>query len=171
MTVAIENEYGRFEADTEKEALALAREGARKARAEAKQREHLRNVARGAAGVKGFYILGHYLDGTMPPAWRFYPPHHPWAKSLYRNVPHEYGGRFRTTEFTTEGGTAKVDHYGYDLVGAVCGGAGYTIAYFLRDLTTSEVHCFALAVHEGEWASVSVTKIQPGDFPQAKEND
>lgn len=118
------------------------------------------------AYAKAFNILERKVRGeTFPSAWRLYKPYDKWT------VCHPVDGERYETVFTVESEETcrlKVKHYGQTLIGAVCGGAGYTLCVFFQDTCDGETltKCFALGVHGQSYRLVEVPGIVMGDFPR-----
>lgn len=165
--VSITNDYGIFTGETEADALKAARKGKREAAKRAERRNALAAQAALIATEKGFRMLARVAKGEpFPSGWRFYAAGARWADNLFQSGKDwDTHGHHIATEFVTENDTrVTVTHYGMEMVGAVCGGAGFTMCYFLRDGTTGAVECWALASVEGVWYAVPVPSISPEQF-------
>ena len=170
--VTMETEYGTFTGETEAAALKAARKGKREAAKRDAETAKLREVAYTLAAQKGFRLLCRLLEhgGAMPGGWRIYRPGDKWADSLFATGDDtDLDGYPRGTAFVVESpgeGVSRVlvGHYGHEMLGAVCGGAGFTLCYFLRDRTTGEVECRALGCHMGVAATERVPGVTPEHF-------
>lgn len=169
--LTITTDYGTFTGETEAEAIKAARKAKREAAKRDAEQAKLREVAYTRAAEKGFRILCRVLEhGKMPRAWRLYRPGDKWAENLFaRSVETDFHGFPTGTAFVVESpgegqSRVMVGHYGCEMVGAVCGGAGFTLCYFLRDRTTGEVECRALGCHMGVYATERVPTVTPEMF-------
>ena len=125
--IVIETENGRFEGETEREALRLAR----KARRESAKREHLAAIARkrayDRARCEGFNILARKLSGQgFPRGWRFIPAGDPHCPTIERR-----GESLRRIVIETEDGRGELEFYKIEILGIVENGAGWAMGVFV----------------------------------------
>lgn len=142
---AIENDLGRFEAGTEKEAKRLLRA----AQAKAKKREAALDVIRKQSQLdacyNGFRLLNYHAQGDCPPAWIYYAEGENYFRSLVRKSTHDYPERVYFV--STPHGSAEVRFWGDDIVGCVIDGGGWPIALMIRDTysNTDALYAFGAA--------------------------
>lgn len=168
MTIAIEVDGVKVEAETEKEARReLRRILQAKAKEDAKRSARYQR-ARERAESAAYRILSRKLSGEdFPRSWRFYAPDHKWADHIFRpsKAKCEAYGRLCAHDLNTEGGWLTWQHWGYEMIGAVCTGAGFCWLIFLRDRDAPHtVTCYAVG-HEGDTLSLAdCPSITPEDF-------
>lgn len=139
---AIENELGRFEADTEREAKKLLRAAQVKARKQEAQLSALRKQARLAACYEGFRVMSQHAQGNeCPRAWIYYTSGESYYASLIKRVDDRFGAE-RKYKISTEYGAVDLDLWGVDIAGCVISGCGWVIALVLQDGRETQLHAF-----------------------------
>lgn len=144
--ITIETEHGRFEADTEKDALRQVRAAKRAAAKQAKVDEQNRQTAYERAAVNGYAILSRLLDqGHAPRGWRYcelgsrFCMHTTEKFTAFDKMYHE-------VRYETEWGNVTAEHWGHRLVGTVWNGAGFCICAFFQDIDHMDWEPTAIAV-------------------------
>lgn len=122
-------------------------------------------VAYRDAESKAYRILSWKLKGSesFPKAWRLYRPQDEWAKHMFRPVANDYG-RNCVHSVTFEDGDQEMNHYGSELMGVVCGGAGWAMACVLRDTTTNVQTVYAIAGHGTRIGFAECPGVTAADF-------
>jgi hypothetical protein len=163
--VVVEVDGVRVECADEKAARKAVRDGVRKAKAAAAENSRLHAEARKAAEGKAYRLLCRKAEGeAFPCGWRLYQPGDEWAKHLYVAEPVEYGQGWKH-RIHFEDGWAVYDHYGYDLLGVVCGGAGYAMACVIRDRSAPHTEfVYAIGAAGGVLAVADCPGVVAGDF-------
>lgn len=101
-----------------------------------------RDIARGRAEQAGYKVFRMFAQNVEAHrAYRLYTPGQKWAEHLFKPMPQEYSHVHQHMVNTENlGGIwVKVEHYGQDLVGAVCNGACYCMVLFLQDRSNRSV--------------------------------
>lgn len=160
--IAIENDLGRFEAETEKEALALARKAKRAAEAKAKIDSANYELASLRAQANGYRIMERFATGPCPNGWRIKSPESSYVK-LDRRV-NLAGECYHISTYDGEHGRAIGDHYGYRVEGIVWNGSGFDIAVFLRSISTGQLEAYAIGIQGESLALVGLPNITPEMF-------
>ena len=125
---AIENELGRFVADTEKDAKKQLRAAQRKHKIEQAKLQAIRETARTVAYKHGYTIYSRFLSGqSCPLAWLLYRGQDSYGFKVFRMYPHETEGY--TVDFDTPDGRAKINYWRAPKLSAVIiDGGGYAKA-------------------------------------------
>jgi len=163
---AIETELGRFEGETEKAAKKALRKAEKANRAEQKRRSDLSNVAMMRARANGFRILSFVLTKeTMPNGWMFHAPSEPHLPiKVGAALRHGISRAYPSVTFEGEHGKAEAEFYGFEFIGVVLNGAGYPIAFFLRDMTTNAIDAYAVGIEQDVVAWDALPTITPEHF-------
>jgi hypothetical protein len=145
-------DHGTFQADTEKECLAMARKAKREAqKAEAQQHadyEQARLYADSAA--YRVYRAIHRESESFPRAWELARPDSRWFPSCE----HDYSSGKVSITLDTEHGRAIVDSYCWEPVGVVFNVAGWAMLLFVEDKCSKEhpISAYAVGVRNGVYA-------------------
>lgn len=171
--VAIETEHGRFEAETEKEALKAARAAKRVAAAQQKQREADYKVAVLRAEANGYRILSRVATGNVPRGWIYYRPTDRYS-AVQVTVKVDCMGEhaYHEATYETDGGRLTVAHHGYTVDGVVADGAGFVMAVFLRENRRAEENSlcpvapegYAIGVEGESWCLRELPGVRPETF-------
>jgi len=159
-----------IEVQDEKQARKEIAKALRQERKEAKRRSEAYALAMVKARSEAYRVLQRKVTGEeFPRAWVFHPAGHKWFTSLAKPVAPEFGTRTNDHVLTKEDGDAPLSHFGFDLVGAVCGGAGFCLVVFLRDRDGDrKTYCHAVGMHDGQVALAECPNVTPEDFRQAQ---
>lgn len=148
---AIENELGRFEAETEKEAkylLSVARKEEAKKR---KQRDADADIAMLRAKDNWYRVISRKIAGEdCPRGWRLLKAGQSYSPATVKFRDSFSYGRVPMVTWYGDHGTAESDHYGYAYLGCVSNGAGFPMAVFLEDMSDGDlrgnVTCLAIGI-------------------------
>jgi hypothetical protein len=175
----ITTELGEFEGETEKEARTALRKAQRLDKANRAEQSIRRDVAYRKAKADGYDVLRCLVEkltgvdtgnAHFPRSWTFYGVGAKWSENLFRPTDkRDYDGHVKVTRFSLEGGDAEIDHYGWDVVGAVCRGNGYVLCLFLMERSTGDVQGFTAALEGDQWVTLPVPGITPQHFRQSTE--
>lgn len=170
---AVEVNGVRLEAATEKEAKRLMSKAVKQAKKEEADRDRKYAVATMKARAAAWRVLERKASGEeMPRGWRYYTPADDWSKWLFQ--PHagerDCRNQLKMHTLCAEDGNVVLDHYGNDLLGACCNGAGHCWLIFLQDYDCREQPpmCFAIGVEGDMVALAECPGVKITDF-QAKE--
>lgn len=145
--VTLTTEHGEFSAETEAEAVKLARKAKREAAKEEKRQEAARTTALQRAKTAGFRVYDRFLeDKPMPPAWIIHKAGNRFFPAQRYEAPYTY------TRIDTEDGRGEIRLYdrGYSIVASVDNGAGFTMLLFVKDCdTTDPPRAYAVGVCDG----------------------
>lgn len=165
---AIENELGRFEADSEKEAKKLLRRAQAQEREKQKKYNAYYEIARLRAESIGFKLLIKCGGLEMPRGWYFHTPDEKYSPFNYRLCTDTFSHKPRIT-WHTEQGNIETTHYGMRFIGAVSNGAGFPIcAFFCEDSRPDSLECLALGFQGEAVAFIPVPGITPELFNSRK---
>ena len=163
--VVIENEVGRFEGETEKEALKLARAAKRKQRSEDRKRQKSYEVARKRSQEFGFEVLVCMGDREgVPSGWRLYQPSDNRFPDSRREDSHRFY-RLRQHKSDYETGEWKVYQglrHSDKVIGVMeRGGTGHAVAWLE---TSGEVEAFTVGINDGVVALSRLPKVYANDL-------
>lgn len=132
--VTLTNKHGTFEAETEKQAIALARKAKRDAEKEEKRRGDAYDRAHDKAAIRGYYLLDHAwrarsAGARMGRAWVLIDPTYGGHGVTVRERS-TFFGAMRGHIATYEG--VEFDHIGMHVVDVLADGCGWVIAVILR---------------------------------------
>ncbi len=166
MTYAIETDLGRFEGDNEKD----AKRKLRKATAEQRKKdaaEHAKyNRAMDQAHRNAYAVYEYKGRGKkMPRGWRILPV----TKDSYscRLIEGVNECKQRKYRIETDKGNGFVSPYD-DITHYLENGAGFCMAVVIEK---QDCELFAVGIHEGRVAWVSLPGIKAAEFSQPKEGD
>ncbi len=171
MTITIEVNGTRVEAETEKD----ARKALRKAMAAEKkanaERDARYKLARLRAESAAYRVLERKaIDKEFLKAWEYMGHGAKWAHSLFRMVDGS-NGRSHMINAHDANDWVLYDHYGYTIIGAVCNGAGFCWLVFIGDNAYPENPpvCMAVGADGDTLALADCPGIQIEDFHNSKE--
>lgn len=170
--VTVEVDGVRVECIDAKDAAKCVREASRKAKKAHAEAMAFGDEARGVAVGKAYRILHCKATGRpFPGAWRLYEPHHKWAENMFRPLPTEFGyDHAWRHEIQCEAGWTEFHHYGSELVGVVCGGAGWAMAVVLRERHEPHaVTVLAVGASGGQISLADCPGVVAGDFSSGSE--
>ena len=129
--VTLTNKHGTFEAETEKQAIALARKAKRDAEREEKRRGEAYDRAYEKAAIRGYYLLDHAWRARskgerLGRAWVLVDPTYGGHGVTVRERDSFFGGHIATYE------GVEFDHIGMHVVDVLADGCGWAIAVILR---------------------------------------
>lgn len=121
------------------------------------------------AQAAAYRVLARKASGEeFPDAWRLYVPGHKWAHHLFRPVAGESWERKHALNTPDSDYWVDYDHYGYDLVGGVCNGAGYCWLVVMRDRNAPHAETvLSIGVHDGTLALEVCPGVSAADFQQS----
>lgn len=158
------------EAETEKEARKELRKLVKAQEAERVKESERYHHAKQKAESGAYRVLSRFMSGDeFPRGWTFYAPSDDWARHLFNPLRNDTGGRLRAHKLNTQYGELTLDHYGNDLMGAVCNGSGFCWIVFLRDTNNGATACYAVGGHEGHLALAECPSIKPEQFRNSKQ--
>lgn len=170
--VTVEVDGVRVECIDAKDAAKCVREASRKAKKAHAEAMAFGDQARTQAECKAYRILHRKASGmAFPSAWRLYRPGQKWAENMFRILPVEYGyDHVWRHQLSCESGWTEFQHYGEELFGVVCGGAGWAMAVVLRDRTQPrEVRVLAVGACGGQLSLADCPGVVAGDFSSGSE--
>lgn len=166
--ITLTTEHGTFKADTQREALKIARAAKRRAARQDRIDQQHRDEARRNAFQSGYTVLSRHLDkGDGPSGWRIYTPGQSWFPPRKREDCH------LVYRVDTQWGPAHVKLYqpllrpGTTMVGALLNGAGYFLAIWIQD--GAEVTGYAVGVHEDQYALERLPNIPMDAFTAGRD--
>lgn len=142
----IENELGRFEADTERAAKALLRKAVKASQAKHAVDSENNDLARLRAQAVGYRILSRKAnEGFACRGWSFHGRDDasfkaPVMRSSYDGVISE------DMTYETEHGKATISHYRQQVLGIIENGSGWTMATILKSHDGGKVTVFAIGI-------------------------
>lgn len=147
----LETEHGRFEADTERELLRMARKAKREAERTEKLRKEWRDKAKQCAYANGFQVYDRFVDEKeFPPGWMCRKPGNRYFPPQRKD---EFGINTLTRVEGDHGiGWLELYDRSWRLVATVENGAGMTMLAFVEDTDTGAVRAHAVGVHEDQVA-------------------
>ena len=157
--VTLTTDYGEFQAETEREALALAR----KAKAAADKAEHQR-AADSAAADNAARRTAYHI---------YYAKHSPQCnKPTWMNLKKDYAPKiqvdddFWAIDLETADGNATVRFWrsSWNVVGVLWDAGGSQCAVAIRDTSNGKVTVYAVGVHNGVSETVMCPGIAMDDF-------
>ena len=173
--IAVETEFGRFEADTEREALKLSRAAKREAAKQQKVDDANREVAKCRAAATGYGILYHVaeLNGDQSRrGWRVYRPGDKW-------FPHsKVEDSYETYRIETEHGYAHIkffrSFYGrcstdHHIIGMLMNGCGYHIAIWVQ--SGDDLICYSVGACEDQYHMAELPRVNTSMFQGGGKGD
>jgi hypothetical protein len=160
--IVLETDHGRFEADTEDEALALARKARREALALERARAVWHQLADMRAMAHAYRILRERARDEAPFGF-FTRPGEPRGSAVSRESD-SLGSAWHRARYETPDGPAQVEHHGWLVEGAVCDGGGFTVAVFLMNPRTGERGTYAIGVEHDQWAFADLPGVHIEDW-------
>lgn len=167
--IAVETTQGRFEAETEREALKLARKAKREAAKEEAKNEARREQARLFAQANAYHVLERFLEaGHGRRGWHLAKPDEAYFPRVKRDHTLIDYRPYDTMHYEFQKGRADFEHYGCTCEAIAYDGAGFAMVTFLKDNHTGAMTAYAVGGFENQVALVALPKITPEFFEKGE---
>jgi hypothetical protein len=162
--IVLETEHGRFEAATQREALAAARKARKAVDALQKRRDADRGLAYLRAERNGYRILRWKAQGDSPRGF-VARPGEPCGPALH--VASNSSKAWQQATYETAEGRVTIDHPGYRVLAVASDAGGFTVAVFLQD-DSGRREAYALGVAGDQWAFADLPGVGMDDWKEAR---
>ncbi len=156
---AVETPEGRFEAETERDAIKAARKAAKAAKTAQDEAEGYRKQAYLRAYANAYLTLMRKGNGALRRG-ALCKPNEPCGPKVM-----PYDGTRCKAVYSTADGEVSIDHYGYRPIAVGTDAGGWTVAVFLQDCDKPDrIEGYAIGVCETAWAFAELIGVEMADW-------